>query len=191
MKQIIPSKIRESVVPGFEEYPESLVKCLMDNNAAKPHIYSSEYYDKRKHTHLEFHPFVYAGKNFKKIISDVVCNVSSEVVFESIKGCMWSSISSIDDSSELNNLYATSTQDPVMFNFSVKVDGKKYGFSLRWDQYHVSEKQQFSRYTATDSVENRIKLLELAEEVRLMLQDTDYAKEMAIQDFIQMCRGKA
>lgn len=173
----------------FKGYPESLVRCLVKNDAAKKSISSREYYDSRKHDNLEFYPFVYVGKNFKKIIQDVICDVSSEIVFESIKSCDWNSISAVDRADELNDDYSSNHSRPVMFNFSVKIDGKKYGFSLRWDMYHVSDVYQLSKYPASDSFENRIKLLEMAEEVRKLVSNTSYAKELAVQDFINMCRG--
>lgn len=193
MKPIITKT--EKFVPGtaaetFKGYPESLVRCLVKNDAAKKSTSASEYYCSRKHDNLDFYPFIYAGKNLKKIIQDVICDVSSDIVFESIKSCSWSSISSVDCVGDLNDSYIINHGDPVMFNFSVKISGKKYGFSLRWDKYHVSEIYQFSKYVSSDSRENRTKLLELAEEVREMLSNTAYAKELSIQSFIDMCRGK-
>lgn len=196
MKPIITKthtvNVNHPAVRSFEDYPEELVKCLLRNDVAIRDISYTDYYQDRIHKKLSFYPFVYTGNNLKKTIEDVICSVNENIVFESIKNCRWSGINSITNEQDLNEEYSLpkNVTSPIFFNFKIAVNGKKYGFSLRWDTSNVRDSGHFSKYIHGDGAENRIKLLTLAEEVREMLSNTSYAKELAIQSFIDMCRGK-
>lgn len=177
---------------SFKDYPEALVKSLLKNDAGADNLDYSDYYQSRYHDKLSIYPFIYTGNNLKKTIQDIICDVNSNIVFESIKNCRWSSVNLITGDQDLNEEYsaAKNVTNPIFFNFKITIDGKKYGFSLRWETSNVKEKYHFSKYIHGDGAENRIKLLTLAEEVREMLSNTAYAKELSIQSFVDMCRGK-